>query len=92
MPDMSVSGSLNLAMMDSVVLAAEELDKNKVTPGVLGFLVFAALAVGVWFLMKSLNRHMGRIDFEEARTPAPAPGAPRQQNGAPKAKAPAKSV
>ncbi|GAA2250503.1 hypothetical protein GCM10010232_43020 [Streptomyces amakusaensis] len=60
-----MSGSVNLAMMQAA-LAAEELDKNKVTPGVLGFLVFAALAVGVWFLMKSLNRHMGRVNFEEA--------------------------
>ncbi|WP_406454147.1 hypothetical protein OG782_23910 [Streptomyces sp. NBC_00876] len=49
-----------------LVPLAEELDKNKVTPGVLGFLVFAALAVGVWLLMKSMNRHMGRVDFEEA--------------------------
>ncbi|MFF8956532.1 hypothetical protein [Streptomyces sp. NPDC014894] len=63
MPDMS--GSVNLAMMHAT-LAAEQLDKNKVTPGVLGFLVFAALAVAVWFLMKSLNRHMGRVEFEEA--------------------------
>ncbi|GGZ18345.1 hypothetical protein GCM10010387_08530 [Streptomyces inusitatus] len=67
-----MSGSVNLAMMQAA-LAAEELDKNKVTPGVLGFLVFAALAVGVWFLMKSLNRHMGRVNFEEAPE-APAGG------------------
>ncbi|MGW9306055.1 MULTISPECIES: hypothetical protein [Streptomyces] len=53
-----------------VVPLAAELDKNKVTPGVLGFLVFAALAVGVWLLMKSMNRHMGRVNFEEAPDPA----------------------
>ncbi|MCM2412103.1 hypothetical protein [Streptomyces sp. RKAG290] len=52
--------------MTHLVPLAEELDKNKVTPGVLGFIVFAALAVGVWLLMKSMNRHMGRVDFEEA--------------------------
>ncbi|MFF1924537.1 hypothetical protein ACFVW8_28705 [Streptomyces sp. NPDC058221] len=49
-----------------LVPLAEELDKNKVTPGVLGFIVFAALAAGVWLLMKSMNRHMGKVDFEEA--------------------------
>ncbi|MEU8624195.1 hypothetical protein [Streptomyces sp. NPDC048669] len=49
-----------------LVPLAEELDKNKVTPGVLGFIVFAALAIGVWLLMKSMNRHMGKVDFEEA--------------------------
>ncbi|MFF5726123.1 hypothetical protein [[Kitasatospora] papulosa] len=58
------------ALTQLVPLAADELDKNKVTPGVLGFLVFAALAVGVWFLMKSMNRHMGKVDFEEAPDPA----------------------
>ncbi|MFJ9056523.1 hypothetical protein [Streptomyces sp. NPDC102409] len=61
------------ALTQLVPLAADELDKNKVTPGVLGFLVFAALAVGVWFLMKSMNRHMGRVDFEEAPDPAAEP-------------------
>ncbi|MFD6281403.1 hypothetical protein ACFWFI_38435 [Streptomyces sp. NPDC060209] len=61
------------ALTQLVPLAADELDKNKVTPGVLGFLVFAALAVGVWFLMKSMNRHMGKVDFEEAPDPAAAP-------------------
>ncbi|MFG2294947.1 hypothetical protein [Streptomyces sp. NPDC048603] len=56
-------------------LAADTFDKNKVTPGLLGFIVFAALAVGVWALMKSMNRHMGRVNFEEApATPAPAGG------------------
>ncbi|MEU0135393.1 hypothetical protein ABZ172_15410 [Streptomyces sp. NPDC006296] len=58
------------ALTQLVPFAADELDKNKVTPGVLGFLVFAALAVGVWFLMKSMNRHMGRVNFEEAPDPA----------------------
>ncbi|MFE4452019.1 hypothetical protein [Streptomyces sp. NPDC056796] len=57
------------ALTQLVPLAADELDKNKVTPGVLGFLVFAALAVGVWLLMKSMNRHMGKVDFEEAPDP-----------------------
>ena len=44
---------------------AKELDENKVTPGVLGFLVFAALGVAVWMLMKSMHRHMNKVDFEE---------------------------
>ncbi|MGW0731264.1 hypothetical protein [Streptomyces sp. NPDC002851] len=64
MPDMTASAA-NLAMTHLVPLA-KELDKDKVTPGVLGFIVFAALAVGVWFLMKSMNRHMARVDFKEA--------------------------
>ncbi|MFF3324572.1 hypothetical protein [Streptomyces sp. NPDC002889] len=71
MPDMSASA--NLAMTHAATLA-KELDENKVTPGVLGFLVFAALAVGVWLLMKSMNRHMGRVNFEEAPDPAASEG------------------
>ncbi|MDQ0986622.1 hypothetical protein QFZ71_003905 [Streptomyces sp. V2I9] len=69
MPDMYATQALT----HLVPLAAEELDKNKVTPGVLGFLVFAALAVGVWALMKSMNRHMGRVNFEEAPDPDAKP-------------------
>ncbi|MFI6287083.1 hypothetical protein ACIBCM_20440 [Streptomyces sp. NPDC051018] len=73
MPDMSASA--NLAISHAATLA-KELDENKVTPGVLGFLIFAVMAVGVWFLMKSMNRHMGRIDFDETAVPdarAPKP-------------------
>ncbi|MEU1087866.1 hypothetical protein ACFYPN_03295 [Streptomyces sp. NPDC005576] len=64
------------ALTHLVPLAADELDKNKVTPGVLGFLVFAALAVGVWLLMKSMNRHMGRVNFEESPEGAGATDGP----------------
>ncbi|MFB7595974.1 hypothetical protein [Streptomyces sp. NPDC056160] len=62
MPDMSASASL--ATTHLVTLA--EFDKNKVTPGVLGFIVFAVMALAVWFLMKSMNRHMGKVDFKES--------------------------
>lgn len=59
------------AIAQLLPLAGDTFDKNKVTPGILGFIVFAALALGVWFLMKSMSRHMGKVDFEE--TPAPDP-------------------
>ncbi|MEU5160587.1 hypothetical protein AB0G74_13395 [Streptomyces sp. NPDC020875] len=77
--------SANLAMMHAADLA-KELDKNKVTPGVLGFLVFAGLAVGVWFLMKSMTRHMNRIDFDQTSAGAGAgagAGAAEAAAGAP---------
>lgn len=69
MPDMYATQALT-----HLVPLAEELDKNKVTPGVLGFIVFAALAIGVWLLMKSMNRHMGKVDFEEAPEAPETPG------------------
>ncbi|MFF9484470.1 hypothetical protein [Streptomyces sp. NPDC014676] len=63
MPDMSASASL---AMTHLVPLAKELDEDKVTPGVLGFIVFAVMALAVWALMKSMNRHMGRVDFAES--------------------------
>ena len=41
---------------------------SSVTPGVLGFLVFAALAVALVFLLKSMNKQFRKI------TPGPGPG------------------
>ncbi|MEV5505768.1 hypothetical protein [Streptomyces orinoci] len=53
---------------------AKDLDQNKVTPGVLGFIVFAVIGGAVWLLMKSMNKHMQRVNFEEAAEAAePAP-------------------
>ncbi|MFG3286978.1 hypothetical protein [Streptomyces sp. NPDC048111] len=80
MPDMSAS----LAMTHVAPLAAE-INNDKVTPGVLGFIVFAALALGVWMLMKSMNRHMRKVDFEEAPDPSAQDGAAKS----PAAKTPA---
>lgn len=69
------------ALTQLLPLAGDTFDKNKVTPGILGFIVFAALAIGVWGLMKSMNRHMGRVDFQEAPEPGaaatPSPSADR---------------
>lgn len=52
---------------------------DKVTPGVLGFLVFAALAVATWLLLRSLGHHLRRIDFAEE----PLPGEPAAPASAP---------
>jgi hypothetical protein len=60
MPDMSAS----LATTHLVSLA-DQYDKNKVTPGVLGFIVFAVMALAVWGLMKSMSKHMQKVDFKE---------------------------
>ncbi|MFI1354073.1 hypothetical protein ACH4TV_10875 [Streptomyces sp. NPDC020898] len=76
MLDMSASASL--AMTHLVPLAAE-VDEDKVTPGVLGFIVFAVMALAVWGLMKSMNKQMGRIEFKEVPDDERAPsGAPEE--------------
>ncbi|MFE9683643.1 hypothetical protein [Streptomyces sp. NPDC006285] len=63
--------SASLALTHLVPLA-KEVDENKVTPGVLGFIVFAVMALAVWGLMKSMNRHMGKVDFAEDTDPKAA--------------------
>ncbi|MFI6021652.1 hypothetical protein ACIBCP_28970 [Streptomyces sp. NPDC051287] len=71
MPDMSASA--NLALTHLVPLA-KEVDENKVTPGILGFIVFAVMAVAVWGLMKSMTKHMRKVDFKESPDPKADPG------------------
>ncbi|MEV7319127.1 hypothetical protein [Streptomyces sp. NPDC093970] len=73
MPDMSASA--NLALTHLVPLA-KEVDENKVTPGVLGFIVFAVMALAVWGLMKSMSKHMQKVDFKEAPDAKADPGTP----------------
>lgn len=59
---------MSLAVTHLVPLA-KEVDENKVTPGVLGFIVFAVMALAVWGLMKSMSKHMRKVDFKEAPAP-----------------------
>ena len=51
------------------VLAVEDQD---VSPGVLGFLVVAALGVATWLLIRSMNRQMRKIDLPDDSEDAPA--------------------
>jgi hypothetical protein len=76
MPDMSASVSL---AMTHFATFAKEVDEDKVTPGVLGFVVFAAMALAVWVLMKSMSKHMGKVDFKE--TPDPEAGSEEPSAG-----------
>jgi hypothetical protein len=41
------------------------IQDNKVSPGVLGFLIVAALGVATYFLIRSMNRQLHKIDFSE---------------------------
>lgn len=62
-----------------------EVDENKVTPGVLGFIVFAVMALAVWGLMKSMSKQMNKVDFKEAPDPKAdseaAPAEPKAKQG-----------
>jgi hypothetical protein len=80
MPDMSASATL--ATTHLTFLA--EVDENKVTPGVLGFIVFAVMAVALWGLMKSMNRRMAKVRFKEAPDPAASPALSSQSTDEPR--------
>ncbi|ONK11821.1 hypothetical protein [Streptomyces sp. MP131-18] len=58
--------------MSELLPLAEELNEYTVTPGVLGFIVFAILGVGVWILLKSMSKHLGKVDFTEQKGSADA--------------------
>ncbi|POX51528.1 hypothetical protein C3489_20070 [Streptomyces sp. Ru71] len=72
-----MSASVSLAVTHLLPVAADSFDKDKVTPGVLGFIVFAAMALAVWALMKSMNKHMGKVDFQEPADPEADAGGPK---------------
>ncbi|MEV7342813.1 hypothetical protein [Streptomyces sp. NPDC093544] len=80
--------SASLALTHLVPLA-KEVDENKVTPGVLGFIVFAAMALAVWGLMKSMNRHMGKANdnFEAGASGKGSGGGSGEASGGPDASA-----
>lgn len=77
-----MSATSTLAMTHLVPLA-KDLDENKVTPGLLGFVVFALIGGAVWLLMRSMNKHMNKVDFEEEPEPAEAraTASPKGTNG-----------
>jgi len=66
-------------MTEVATLAGGELltavEPEDVTAGGAGFLVIAALAVGTVFLLRSLNKQLKKVDFEEE---------PRDEAGEPK--------
>ncbi|WP_155071735.1 hypothetical protein [Streptomyces taklimakanensis] len=62
---MSPTTSIAHAHTSGLVDLAKEFDETKVSPGILGFLVFAALGLAVWMLLKSMNRHIVKVDFDE---------------------------
>lgn len=69
------------ALTQYVPLAAQELDNNKVTPGLIGFVIFAAIALSLWALMKNMGKQFRKIDFEEDPDPAGATAAPKPSRG-----------
>jgi hypothetical protein len=61
----------------ALAAAAASSSVNDVEPGVLGFLVVAAMGVALVFLLRSMNKQFRKIDGEQAgeqaKTPAQTP-------------------
>jgi hypothetical protein len=71
----------------AAAVAASSSNSDNVTPGLLGFLVFAGIAVALVFLLRSMNKQFRKItpqsqeppepsgdgDGEDAKTPAQTP-------------------
>jgi hypothetical protein len=64
----------------ALAAAAASSSANDVEPGVLGFLVVAAMGVALVFLLRSMNKQFRKIDpepeapdGEQAKTPAQTP-------------------
>jgi hypothetical protein len=51
-----------MMMLVDVVFA---YDKSKVNPGLLGFVVVALLGVATRLLIRSMQRHLRKVDFDE---------------------------
>jgi hypothetical protein len=50
-------------------ISARAGDDNVVRPGWLGFIVFLAMAVALYFLLRSFVKHLKRVNFEEVPDP-----------------------
>ncbi|HJY56547.1 MAG TPA: hypothetical protein VJ370_11175 [Streptosporangiaceae bacterium] len=67
----------------AVAVAAASSSVNDVEPGVLGFLVVAAMGVALVFLLRSMNKQFRKID--------PEPEAPDGEQAGEQAKTPAQT-
>jgi hypothetical protein len=69
----------SLAAVHGTATTLLALDDNKVTPGILGFVVFAVLGIGTWWILKAMNRSLGKVDFVEEPEPQPKPAPTAKQ-------------
>jgi hypothetical protein len=65
-----VNATLGTASAHLIPLA--DVNANKVTPGLIGFIVFALIGGATWMLMRNMSKQLKKIDFEVS----PRGGAP----------------
>jgi hypothetical protein len=55
----------SLASAHTAATSLLAVESTKVTPGILGFLVFAALGTATWWILKAMNSSLKKVDFVE---------------------------
>jgi len=56
-----MSVTVTAAALGGTMLAKGSVPVNNVTPGVLGFLVVAAMGIALYFLLRSMSRQLKKI-------------------------------
>lgn len=51
--------------MNTALILAEEIDPTGVTPGVVGFIITASVAISAVFLILDMNRRMRRLRYRD---------------------------
>jgi hypothetical protein len=51
--------------VNTALILAEEIDPTGVTPGVVGFIITAAVAISAVFLILDMNRRMRRLRYRD---------------------------
>lgn len=78
---------MSTALAVGTALANQDAyNPDDVTPGLLGFLVVFAIGVALWFLLKSMNGRLKRIDVDahsRSRADAAAPTGESDDEGDP---------
>ncbi len=78
-----MSVTVTAAALGGAVLAKSTVPVNNVTPGVLGFLVVAAMGIALYFLLRSMGRQLKKIPPPPAEDSADAAAASSAATGAP---------
>jgi len=52
----------------SVPIPTQGIDPAIATPGMLGLIIFVALGLAVALLVRSMNRHLKKINFDDGST------------------------
>ena len=61
--------------------AAWAVEESNVNPGLLGFVVVALLGVATWLLIRSMQRHLRKVDFDEgSESPGEVEPGPRDSD------------